>query len=342
MDPVLLRQKQKDEAVDGVLLIKDAEVRVSSTGSRYLDATVTDATGEMNAKCWDWGDQNPPASNLPIRVRGLVKEFAGKLQLRIDKWRPAAAEEIVWSQLVPTAPEDPEAMYGEIRDTILALPDEDYRTIALYLLEGNREHLMIWPAAASFHHAQRSGLLYHTVSMLRTAKALLEVYRDLDRSLLLCGVVLHDLSKMEEISSSAQGVPGEYTPRGMLLGHISMGMEMVRLAGLATKMPEEKILLLQHMLLSHHELPEFGSPRSPMIPEAEVLQAVDRLDARLFAMREALRTTEPGTFSERVRSMDGRRLYKPLPDILASQVTVEEAGTESQPPEEEKPAEETP
>ncbi|MBQ3864849.1 MAG: HD domain-containing protein [Clostridia bacterium] len=328
MDPVLLRQKQKDEAIDGILLIKDAEVRVSSTGSKYLDATVTDATGEMNAKCWDWGDQNPPASNLPIRVRGLIKEFAGKLQLRIDKWRPATAEEVVWSQLIPTAPEEPDAMYNEIHETIVSLTDEDYRDIALYLLEGNKDRLMIWPAATSFHHAQRSGLLYHTVSMLRTSKALLDVYQDLNRSLLLCGVVLHDLSKLEEISSTNQGVPGEYTPRGMLLGHISMGMEMVRLAGLATRIPEEKILLLQHMLLSHHELPEFGSPRPPMIPEAEVLQAVDRLDARLFAMREALKTTEPGTFSDRVRSMDGRRLYKPLPDLMASQVTMEETTEE--------------
>lgn len=311
MDAVLLRQKQKEQSLDGVLLIRDAQVRSSSTGSRYLDATVSDATGEMNAKSWDWGDQPAPENGKPIRVRGVVKEFAGKLQLRIDKWRPAQENEIVWAQLVPTAPEEAQAMYDEICETVFTFADEDYQNIALYLLDRKKEPLFVWPAASSFHHAQRSGLLYHTVSMLRSAQALLSVYTDLNRSLLLCGVVLHDLCKLDEISSNEQGVPQDYTIPGMLLGHISMGMDMVRTAGQAVSLPEEKIMLLQHLLLSHHELPEYGSPRPPMLPEAEVLQTVDRLDARLFAIREALQGVPNGSFSDRVRSMDGRRFYKP-------------------------------
>jgi 3'-5' exoribonuclease len=134
LESVNLLYRQKGDAVEGFVLVKSAEVRVSSTGSKFLDITVMDATGEMNGKGWDWGDNPAPAAGSPIKIKGLVQEYMGKLQLRVDRQRPAAPEEIVWDDLVPCAPEAAQDMYGELIGVARSLEDADYAALAEYLL----------------------------------------------------------------------------------------------------------------------------------------------------------------------------------------------------------------
>ena len=312
MEKINLAYRKKDDLLDGVLLVRTADVRRSSNGGLYMDLTVMDATGEMNAKQWNLSDTvAAPSINTPIRVKGMITEFNGKLQMRIDKFRPAKEEEITWGDLVPTAPEEPQKMYAELIDCAKNLPREEFARVASALLVERKEQLLLWPAAVSFHHAQRGGLLYHTVTMLRAAKALLPVYPDLDPSLLLCGVMIHDLCKIDELSAGDLGLASEYTKEGNLLGHIVSGVSHLEDVCRQLEISDETRLLLEHIVLSHHETPEYGSPKPPLFPEAQVLHLLDMMDARLFAMREALLSTPKGTFSDRVRSLEGRKLYNP-------------------------------
>ena len=312
MEKINLAYRRKEDQLDGVLLIKTVDVRKSSNGGLYLDLTVMDATGEMNAKAWNWQENMAvPPVNAPVRVKSVITEFNGKLQMRIDRMRIARPEEVAWEDLVPTAPRPPQEMYDELIACAQSLPRQEYSRLATALLVEKKTQLLYWPAAVSFHHAERSGLLHHTTTMLRAAEALLPIYPYLDRSLLLCGVIAHDLCKIDELGAGELGIATEYTREGNLLGHIVQGVAHIAQIGEQLELSRETVLLIQHMILSHHETPEYGSPKPPLFPEAQMLHLLDKMDARMFAMHEALLTTPRGAFSDRVRALEGRKLYHP-------------------------------
>jgi 3'-5' exoribonuclease len=177
------------------------------------------------------------------------------------------------------------------------------------VVDQNREKLRYWPAAASFHHSERGGLAHHTATMLKAAQALLSVYDFLDADLLLGGVIIHDICKIEELDASELGLAGEYTKKGLLLGHISMGVAYI--TGLAKELgvDDEIALLMAHMVLSHHSEPEYGSPRRPMFPEAELLHYLDTIDARMYDMSHAIAGVERCAFTGYIRSLENRKLY---------------------------------
>ena len=145
--------------------------------------------------------------------------------------------------------------------------------------------------------------------MLRDADAISEIYPTLDGDLLAAGVMLHDLNKIREFDSDEMGLVSDYSVEGNLIGHLVQGVAELNQAGEALGTPRELLLLLEHMILSHHDLPEYGSPRRPMFPEAEVLHLIDLLDARMYEMDRALTAINPGTFTERIWSLD-RKLYR--------------------------------
>ena len=312
MEKINLAYRRPGDAIDGILLIRTVDVRKSSNGGLYLDLTVMDATGEMNAKAWNWQENMAvPPVNAPVRIKAAVTEFNGKLQMRIDRMRVARPEEVCWEDLVPTAPRPPQEMYDELIACAQSLSRPEFSRLATALLVEKKTQLLYWPAAVSFHHAERSGLLHHTTTMLRAAEALLPIYPYLDRSLLLCGLIAHDLCKIDELGAGELGIATEYTREGNLLGHIVQGVSHIAQIGEQLDLSKETILLIQHMILSHHETPEYGSPKPPLFPEAQMLHLLDMMDARMFAMHEALLTTPRGAFSDRVRALDGRKLYHP-------------------------------
>ena len=148
--------------------------------------------------------------------------------------------------------------------------------------------------------------------MLASGIALCGVYTDLKKDLVCAGVIVHDMQKLNEILSDQNGISPGYSMEGQLLGHIVMGVKYLDRLTEELGFPREKALMLEHMVLSHHYEPEYGSPKKPLFPEAEVLHYLDILDARMFDMFDALASTEPGEFSDRVWTLDNRRLYKPL------------------------------
>ena len=310
----------KDMKFTGFLMVRMAEQRQSSKGDKYLDMTLGDATGDLNAKMWD-GKAEPPQTGSVIKIRATVQEYNGRLQFRVEQMRkPQPEDDVDMSQLTVCAPEKPEVMLAQIESVIDGMQTEDLQKILWELIAGCREKLMYYPAAQRLHHAERSGLLHHTTTMLRTADAMLQVYPFLNGDLLKAGVIAHDLSKTTEMLSDECGNVRDYSTEGLLLGHLVQGVSEVRAAADRAGVTGEYVLLLSHMVISHHGTAEFGSPRPPMFPEAEVLHMIDDLDAKMNEMEAVMKRTPPGVFSEKIWSLD-RRLYHP---VMGS-------GTEEQP-----------
>ena len=305
----------KDTRFEGYVLIRMSEQRTGSNGSKYLDLTLADCTGEMNGKVWD-GNVDPPPVGSVVKVRGITQEYNGRLQLRVEKLRPVGIDDKVdMNLLTPSAPEAPDAMLAEINGTVEALKSPPLRLIVQAMLAQYADKLPYYPAAQRIHHAERSGLLHHTLGMLRLAKAVLPLYPSLNEDLLISGVIIHDLCKIEELNSDELGVVKDYTAQGLLLGHISIGVARIGEIAKELSISGEPVLLLQHMLLSHHGEDLYGSPRKPMFPEAEVLHWLDILDARMNEIDTALAKVPPGVFSEKIWSLE-RRLYQPRYDSL--------------------------
>ncbi len=303
----------KDTRYDGFLLVKSAEQRAASNGTKYLDMTLADKSGEINAKLWDGSHEVPPAGSV-VRVRGLLHEYNGRLQLRVERMRLSnEADNVPLDALVPCAPEAPETMLAEVMRAVDAIQREDLRALVRRLLADAGDTLLYFPAAAKLHHAERSGLLHHVTGMLRMAGHFADEYPTLDRDLLIAGVIVHDLAKIGELNASELGMVSDYSADGLLIGHLVRGVSRIDQAGRELGCDPEILMLLEHMVLSHHGLPEYGSPRPPMIPEAEVLNHLDMLDARIFEMNAALSRVRPGGFSERLWSLD-RKLYRRLSD----------------------------
>ena len=301
---------KRDDRFEGYLIVRSAEQRASANGKNYLDMTLADKSGSINAKMWD-GTVQPPLAGSIVKVRATGNEFNGRMQLRVEKIRAAESRDAVdMSTLIPCAPRDPKEMLDEVVRAADHIADPDLRKITCELLDRAGDKLLTFPAAKQMHHAERGGLLHHTTTMLRAANAIMTVYPQLNANLLTAGVIVHDLAKIDEMDADTLGLVSDYSVDGKLIGHIVRGVVNIQLAAEKTKASPGKALLLQHMVLSHHGIPEYGSPLAPKFPEAEVLNTIDTLDARLYEMDEALSRAIPGGFSEKVWGLDNRQLYR--------------------------------
>ena len=317
MKEIFIKSLRKDMEVTDFFMVKSSAIRTGANGKQYLDITLGDKTGEVSAKKWDVSEAEQESlvqikEKEIVKIKGLVTEWAGQLQLRIQRIRKAAAEDgQAMADFVKAAPEDTGKMYEYIYKTAENIGDEDLRKLCLRVLTDNKERLMYYPAAAKNHHAQLGGLLYHTKRMLMTGERVCQVYTNLNRDLVLCGVIMHDMEKLNEIEAAEDGIASGYSFEGQMLGHIIQGIKTVDRLTLELGFPREKAIMVEHMILSHHYEPEFGSPKKPLFPEAEVLHYLDILDARMFDMQAALEATEAGGFSDKIWTLDNRKLYKP-------------------------------
>lgn len=308
-----VNQLENNARFTGFLLVRTAEARTDKNGKPYLDVTLADKTGDMNCKFWDWAasGMDVPKPGSVVKVQGLVQEYNGRKQLRIERMRAALVQdEVDMSDLIACAPEKPEDMRQEIEDTIDTFQSEDLKRLVREMLRMTGEKLAWFPAAQRLHHAERSGLLHHTTSMLNLAHHVVAAYPFLNQDLLYAGVILHDLCKTTEMQSNELGNVSDYTADGQLVGHLVRGVAWIHEAAKNVGVSGEIVLLLEHMMISHHSLPEFGSPKPPMFPEAEVLARIDDLDAKMNEMQTILDRVPEGAFSEKVWSLD-RRVYHP-------------------------------
>lgn len=297
-------------------IVKTMAVKVGSNKKAYLDLLLADKTGEISAKKWDIADEEMPGlqkikEGSVIKVKALVTEWNGMKQLRVSRIRQTSAEDgIVMMDYIKAAPEDAAEMYDYIYSRAAAFEDKDLRNICVKQLTDNKEKLMYYPAAQKNHHAEMAGLLYHVKRMLMMAERACEVYTNLNRELVMTGVILHDMEKINEIDSNELGISTGYSFEGKMLGHLVQGVRTIDRLAAELDIPREKAVMLEHMILSHHYEPEFGSPKKPLFPEAEMLHYLDMVDAKMFDMQEAVEKTEPGCFSDRVWTLDNRNVYR--------------------------------
>lgn len=297
---------------DGFWLIKTIDKKVNVKGAAYLDMMLCNKEGEIPAKLWDYselihGEYTP---GEVIKVRGSVTQFNGNDQLRVDKIRHVEANDgINISDFVPTADYSGEMMLGEIMNIIANVEDEELQRLTYELVKEREEQLLHWPAAFKLHHAIRGGLLYHTLSIIRLCEGVCSIYPSVDKDLLMCGAIVHDLCKIDEFNLSSAGLVTGYSVKGELIGHLVMGAMYIGKKAQELGVGEEKAMLLQHMVISHHGEPEFGASVRPMFLEAEILSQLDKLDATIYEINEAVAAVNEGEFTQRMWALDNRKLY---------------------------------
>lgn len=297
----------------GFYLVKWKDEKKSSTGKPYIDYTFADISGSVNGKHWSPLTEIDLTYSIGDVVKAQVEviEFNGSLQAKVQKIRKIEErDQVDIADVVPSAPYSAEEMFEEIYAQILRIRDVEIRTLVQTLVDENKQKLLYYPAAKANHHSIRSGLLYHMLRMLRAGLALCGVYDSANPDLVCAGIVLHDLEKIREMEANEMGVVESYTLEGNMLGHIIMGIKSIAKNAERLGISREKSLILEHLVLSHHYFPEFGSPKKPMLIEGEILHHVDMLDATIYDMEQALKHTAAGELSQGIPTLEKRRIYK--------------------------------
>lgn len=314
MKSPLVRDLKPNEVTTAIFLVQSKEIRQKKSGEPYLSLTLSDRSGELDAKMWDGVPEVMEIFERDdfVKVRGLPQLYNNRLQFTVHKLRPVESHEVDPSDFFPASLRDAEEMWAELRGIVNGLGSADIRGLLDAFLDDPEiaRRFKFAPAAKTIHHAFRSGLLEHVLSLAGLARGVALHYKTLDSDLLLAGVVLHDIGKIYELSfDRAFG----YTAEGQLLGHITIAIRMLgEKFRQFPNFPMELRNLIEHMVLSHHGKYEFGSPRLPIFAEALVLHYLDDLDSKVECMR-VLVAKEPlaeGLFTGYSSSLERSALRK--------------------------------
>ncbi|WP_300561908.1 HD domain-containing protein [Companilactobacillus sp.] len=292
-------------------VIKLSDYRLAKNGKNFLSLVFEDKSGQIPGKYWDASEQNAKDFKVGavVQLDGKRDLYQGKPQVTISRLGVIDPATVDMSQFVQTAPEKTSDMENEFEDVFLQITNGTWSRIVRYLFKKFHDQFFTSPAAKTNHHDFQGGLAFHTLSMVRLAEKISDQYPQVNRALLIAGACIHDLGKVIELKGTL-GI--EYTFEGNMIGHITIVDEEIVLAAkeLNMTMDSEDLILLRHMVLSHHGLLEYGSPERPKLLEAEILHDIDVLDASINMITKALDKTDPGKFSERIFGMDNRSFYK--------------------------------
>ena len=297
---------------EGYCIVKTVETKTNVKGVPYLDFLLSDASGEINAKLWDYKESihGKFDAGAFIKVRGTLSVYNGTDQFRVEKIRHVNEDDDVdIADFVPSAEYSGEMMLSKIYSYIDSMKDEELKTLTRAIIQDNEENLLFWPAAYKLHHAIRGGLLYHTLSIIKLASAVARLYPAVDRDLLLAGAILHDICKIDEFDVNDVGIVKNYSVKGELLGHLVMGAMEIERKARELGISQETAMLLEHMVISHHGTPEFGAAVRPMFLEAEILSELDTLDATVYEITNTVAAVEDHGFSQRQWALDNRKLF---------------------------------
>lgn len=303
----MIKDIQTEGKIQLKALITKCDRGRTAKNTPYLSLLLEDRSGMLDAKFWNLTEEQIAQyhTGMVVEAFGEIIFHKNAAQLRIRKL--VVDEEADLLDYVREAPMQKEEMEREVQSYLEKMKDPLLKEMVEEVLALVNDSFYLYPAATRNHHNFVGGLAYHTISMARLGNKIADQYDFLDRDLLIAGILLHDLGKVEELS--APMLP-EYTNKGNLLGHISIGSQLIDRVAMALDVEnEEKVILLKHMVLSHHGKFEYGSPVLPMIPEAEVLTILDNLDSRMYMMKQSIDSTQPGTFGPRVFALENRMVY---------------------------------
>jgi 3'-5' exoribonuclease len=316
-----VNQLSNGDAVDQDFLVADKQLRANRQGNLYLHLELRDKTGTVGARLWNASEglarTFDPGDYL--HVRGKTQVFQGSLQLILSHIELVDSSKIEPEDFLARSSQNVGRLTARLREVLTGMSNPHLKALAeCFLID--EEFLVKFtnaPAGVKNHHAYHGGLLEHVVTLLNVADRIADLYPEVDRDLLLTGIFLHDIGKIDELSYERAFA---YSDEGQLIGHLVMGVEMLRdkverTADLTGEpFPPELLLRLKHMILSHHGTLEFGSPKLPMTPEAVALHCLDNLDAKIHTFTREIRDDpcRESSWTPFQQNL-GRRLFKGAP-----------------------------
>ncbi len=289
-------------------MIKELAEKKDKNGNGYLDIIVIGSDKkEYPAKVWRFENNGLYETGDVIEIEYTVDNYKGRPQLNISSIKKADSQ--LASQFVPSSEYDGKSVFSMLLEKANNFSDADFKKIVTHIMLENREKLEVYPAAYRLHHAIVGGLMLHTASIVEMAEKICQIYPNINRELLLSGAILHDVAKTFEMETGKTGLCTGYSVGGELIGHLVKGAMYIEDTAVKLGVDYDKAVLLEHMVLSHHGVPEYGSPVRPMFLEAEILSTLDSLDATIFEINNATGKVEAGKFTDRQWALDNRKLY---------------------------------
>lgn len=297
------------------VVVKRSLQGVASNNNPYLTLILQDNTGIINARLWDVKPKDIKAlvTGQVIIITANSLLYNNELQLKINEYQVLTEKEAekYYQDLIISAPINVEKEWTYLITIVESFNNQILKKITLYLLDKYKKDFITRPAAVRMHHNVRNGLLWHTVTMLKTATEIVKIYydRNINEDLLYAGIIMHDFGKIWELSSD---LITNFTLEGNMQGHIVLGTEQIKLACQNLKINDQEpiIILLQHLILASHGKYEFGSPVLPKTLEAEIIHQIDNLDAKITIIDEALKSVNLGELTNRLVALEGRSFYK--------------------------------
>lgn len=304
-----INEVQDGERVWLNVLLSEVSRGITSKGAPYLNFVLQDKSGLLEAKFWNVSEEQLHGlkAGMFVEVKGDILHYKDQLQMRVLEVHEAPAQDHDLRDYIRSASLSKADLQAQLEQRLNAIGDDDIRTVCLEILREVEADLYDYPAAAKNHHDFVGGLAMHILGMMNLAEHICDQYPLLQRDLLIAGVFLHDIGKLQELSGP---IATEYTKAGKLLGHISIMQAKVAQVAERCHINEETAILLRHMVLAHHGVYEYGSPVLPMIAEAEVLYLIDNLDARMNTLQKAFDRVKTGEFTGRIFALESRSFYK--------------------------------
>lgn len=306
---ICVKDYKDGDKLTAQLLVVSALKGVTNNGLSYLTLELRDATGSINAKKWEVTPQDElvfvPGNVIEANFEVIF--YKTSLQLKIYSAKIIPEEEIDIAAFTKQPPVPYEVLEEKLKNHIASINEGDIKKVLLHILTKFKNKFLNHPGASSIHHEYRHGLLHHTVSMADHAAYFASYYPNINKDLLIAGVLLHDIGKTIELEGT---VVFKYSLEGKLLGHISIINSEIAKAKEELCIDSEEILLLQHMILSHHGQLEYGSPILPITKEALLLYLIDNVDSKMVIVEKALETVNEGEFTNKIFALDGRSFYK--------------------------------
>ena len=301
--------------VEEIYLVTSKQVSTAKNGVTYLSLKLSDKTGEIDGKLWDNADEVAGrfAREDFVRIKGIAAMYQGTMQVKMKTLEKVDDSRVDFANFIQTSPRDIDEMVKELKDDAAGMANGHLKQLmGAFLNDGSfMESFKRTPAAKTLHHNYIGGLLEHVAELISLSRDVAKHYPSVDIDLLITGAFLHDIGKVRELSIRKSI---EYTTEGRLLGHISLGYEMVaeKIKAIAG-FPPELEMLLKHIILSHHGEYEFGSPKRPKIPEAIIINYLDDLSAKINNFQSTLKkeNVAEGEWSN-FSKMHDRYLYRKM------------------------------
>lgn len=305
----MIKDFKDTEKFNGNLMVNNFSKGVSNNGQPYLNITFQDASGTIEGKKWEINDNDLSLVEIGkiIYVNAEILKYREKNQLKVLTISEQKGE-INLADFIKSAPKSKDELLEKLFGYIDLIEYEDIKLIVSTIINEKFDKISEYPAATRNHHDYYCGLLHHTTGMLDIAKTICDLHENVDRSLLYAGAILHDIGKTIEFSGP---VLPKYTIEGRLIGHISIMSAYIKETANKLGINNERVMLLQHMVLSHHGKMEFGSPVLPLTLEAEILSFIDNLDSRINMITKAINEINEGEFTPHQYGLEGRCIYKP-------------------------------